>query len=129
MLPGLDNLAEVESDGDTVVGQESAAVELRNHRRYEISLPVRVHPKGPYPPIVNASSRDISSKGIYLIFPGELQVGSEFEFEIMLPKSISKDKDIWIKARANVVRLDKLESDEITGIAARIENYKFRRTG
>lgn len=103
------------------------AAERRRHRRYDLSLPVRVRPKAGEAPVVVGSSRDISAGGIYFTVLKDFDVESEMEFELNLPPEISQGKDVRILCTAKIERVDRMEKEDRIGIAASIEKYKFIR--
>jgi hypothetical protein len=99
----------------------------RKHRRYNLSLPVRVksNKRGAYPAF--ASSRDISAQGIYLTVSKDFELGSSLELDLELPQALAQGVTVRIHCRAKVIRVDKLNQGNKVGVAAHIESYQFIR--
>jgi hypothetical protein len=50
------------------------------------------------------------------------------EFELNLPPELCAGKNVRIRCRGRIIRLDKPKPDSGVGIAATIENYEFVRS-
>lgn len=99
--------------------------EQRKHRRFNLTLPVQVRVQAEAAPQVSAATRDISSGGIYLMMPQNLEPGSELDFEVTLPGELSGGKPIRLRCRGKVVRVNRQEEAGKVGVAATIERYEF----
>ena len=103
------------------------AAERRNHRRYELSLEVKVRPRSKRThPAVQTYTRDISARGIYFNLSDKMEVGSELDFELNLPPELSGGKNVRIRCRGRIVRVEAPDSGGV-GIGATIETYEFVR--
>jgi hypothetical protein len=83
----------------------------------------------------------VSAAGVYIKADAELEVGSEVEFDIILPAQvIGGDKDVQVRCHGRVVRTEpkakaanasggssEPEEEEKPGVACIIEHYKFVR--
>ncbi len=97
--------------------------ERREARRYSMALPLRIISRSPDHPEVKAETRDVSYRGLYFYVSSSVEIGSEIEFVLMLPKQITLSGDVNIRCRGQVVRID--ENGTRRGIAARIDRYEF----
>jgi len=103
------------------------AAERRKYRRYDLSIEVQVRPRKRVATPVRTYTRDISARGIYFDFSERMEIGSELEFELNLPPELCAGKNVRIRCRGRIVRLEKPKSDGALGVAASIENYEFVR--
>ena len=101
--------------------------EQRKHRRYNLSFPVRVKPKGKdiTTPPIETSTKDISARGIYLVLTEDLQMGSELELEITLPAELAGGKSVKLRCRGKVARLEPKNAEGKIGVGAVIQDYEF----
>ncbi len=102
----------------------ATGAEQRKNRRFNLTLPVSVRVKAETPQ-VSASTQDISSGGIYLMMPQDLEPGSELDFEVTLPGEVSGGKPIQLRCRGKVLRVNRQEAGGKVGVAATIERYEF----
>ncbi len=102
----------------------------RTARRYDLSLPIEVRTVLPVQAEpLRGRTRDISAGGVYFIIDREFTPGSELEFSLTLPAELTHGTDVFIHARAKVVRSEKKTEDgtERAGVAASIEKYYIIR--
>lgn len=105
----------------------ATADERRKHRRYDLSLELHVRPRSKRAsPAVQTYTRDISARGIYFGLSEQMTVGSELDLELTLPPELCAGKNVRIRCRGRIVRLEKPDSGT-AGIAATIESYEFIR--
>lgn len=102
-------------------------IEQRQHRRYNLSLPVRMSPKNSGASPAIASSRDISAQGIYLTVSKDFDLGSNFELDLDLPQALSQGVPVRIHCRVKIIRVDKLNESDKVGVAGQIVSYQFIR--
>lgn len=102
------------------------AGEQRKHRRYDLSLDLEVKGRRRSQPI-QTQTRDISARGLYFSFTEPLEVGSELNFELNLPPELSGGKDVRVRCRGRVVRVDSVKGSHQVGVASTIETYEFIR--
>lgn len=104
--------------------------ERRRNRRYNLSLPASVNAQG-QPESVNARSRDVSTGGVYLVFDanGDLLPGTELDLTLTLPKEVTSDEDVLVRAHGKTVRVDTFgeNGSKTLGIAVHFERHHFVR--
>ena len=98
--------------------------ERREARRFTMSLPMRVLPREDTGREVDASTRDVSYRGLYFLTDADFKVGSEIEFVITLPQQVTRSGDVNIRCLGEVVRIEPTENGK-AGIAAKISRYEF----
>jgi hypothetical protein len=72
---------------------------------------------------LQAETRDVSFRGLYFMTENSVEVGSQIEFVLTLPKQITLATDVHIHCNGLVVRVEPHEGR--TGVAAQIEKYEF----
>jgi hypothetical protein len=102
----------------------SDGAERREARRFTMSLPMRVLPREDTGREVDASTRDVSYRGLYFLTDADFKVGSEIEFVIILPQQVTQSGDVNIRCLGEVVRIEPTENGRV-GIAAKIARYEF----
>ena len=101
--------------------------EARTGKRFPLQLPIRVAGK-------NGVTKNVSAAGIYLDSEADVSVGSQIEFDLILPAEIvGGPKDVHVLCTGHVVRVDKVSSSSPkegphTGLACVIDYYKIVRT-
>ena len=103
------------------------ASERRRYRRYDLSLEVQVKPRKRVSTPVRTFTRDISARGVYFDFSENMERGSELEFELNLPPELAAGKNVRIRCRGKIVRVDPISPEGGVRVAATIENYEFVR--
>jgi hypothetical protein len=102
----------------------SDGAERREARRFTMSLPMRVLPREAKGREVDASTRDVSYRGLYFLADANFEIGSEIEFVIILPQQVTQSGDVNIRCLGEVVRIEPTENGMV-GIAAKIARYEF----
>lgn len=98
--------------------------ERREARRFTMSLPLRVLPREEKGREVDASTRDVSYRGLYFLADASFSVGNEIEFVITLPQQVTQSGDVNIRCLGQVVRIEPSDNGRV-GIAAKIARYEF----
>jgi PilZ domain len=98
--------------------------ERREARRFTMSLPLRVLPREDKGQEVDASTRDVSYRGLYFLAEADFKVGTDIEFIITLPQQVTQSGDVNIRCLGQIVRIEPAENGSL-GIAARITRYEF----
>ena len=98
--------------------------ERREARRFTMSLPLRVLPREEKGREVDASTRDVSYRGLYFLADASFNVGNEIEFVITLPQQVTQSGDVNIRCLGQVVRIEPTDNGRV-GIAAKIARYEF----
>ena len=94
----------------------------RTIRRFSMKLPVtvRAHEGDP----IEAVTKDVSARGVFIVLESELAEDSPLEFTLTLPPEITMTRSVRVHCTGRVVRIAREEAGPI-GIAAQIESYKF----
>ena len=98
--------------------------ERREARRFTMSLPMRVMAHDSNDREFDASTRDLSYRGLYFIADADFKVGNEIEFVITLPQTVTQATDVNIRCLGQVVRIEPTDNGRV-GIAAKIARYEF----
>lgn len=106
--------------------KRQALLDQRRSRRYDLNLPVDIRSEFDTVP---ASSRDISTTGIYLKIPRNFQLSSQLEFDVQLPPALANGKEGRVRCSAKIVRVDRTDESPTVGVAAEIISYKFLQVG
>jgi hypothetical protein len=85
---------------------------------------MRVLPREAKDREVDASTRDVSYRGLYFLADANFKIGSEIEFVIILPQQVTQSGDVSIRCLGEVVRIEPTENGKV-GIAAKIARYEF----
>ena len=108
----------------------ASASERRKSRRYDIALPVEVRAPGlgttdPR----RGETRDVSARGLYFVIDQDLSPGSPLEFTLVLPREITGENEVLVRAHGRVIRTKEEQHDGTTriGVAAMIEKYDIVR--
>lgn len=103
--------------------------ERRKTIRYSLSLPVVVVAGLQS---LRATSRDVSTGGVYLVFESEedLRAGTELDLTLTLPKEVTSEGEVLIRAHGKVVRLDTFSENgnRSAGVAIIFERHHFLRS-
>ena len=73
-----------------------------------------------------AESEDITSRGVYLFLPAEIENGSSVELIIIMPHEITLAEPIRVRCQGRVRRTEIEEMDHV-GVVAEIKRYQFFR--
>lgn len=104
--------------------------ERRRTRRYNLSLPATVSTFGQES--LKGKSRDVSTRGVYLVFSGSdrLVPGTEIDLTLTLPKEVTAEEDVIVRAHGRTLRLDTYGENGSTtiGVAVAFERHYFVRS-
>jgi hypothetical protein len=106
---------------------------MKNRRtpwRYDLSLPVIIRiPNGNEAVSWSGKTRDISTAGVYFTTDQDLIVGAELDLAITVPVELTGGKEAFIRARGEVLRLEKTpqSGSPQVGVAAVIELFEIVR--
>jgi hypothetical protein len=101
--------------------------ERRRYRRYDLAIEVQVRPRKRVAAPVCTVTRDISARGVYFDFAGQMDPGSELSFELQLPPELSAGRSVRVRCRGKIVRVEPANGDGPARVAATIEDYEFVR--
>lgn len=104
--------------------------ERRMHRRYDLSLPLTVR-RADNGLTVEGHTRDISSRGIYFLVPGQFPSGCRIDLTVSLARAGLGEPGSFVVARGRVVRAEPRAphngEEAGIGVAAVIESYDILR--
>ena len=104
--------------------------ERRTTRRYDLSLPVIIRVSAERAvDSQEGKTRDISTRGLYLVIQQDLTTGSELDITLTLPAEITHGTEVFVRALGKVVRVERRTEDGSArlGVAAVIERYDIIR--
>lgn len=99
--------------------------ESRQHRRFQVSIPVEVHTPESADPAVQTTTRNISAKGVYFTLSPEIRLASKVEFFMTLPPQMCQGRIVRVHCQGRVVRREALDGEGRIGVAAAIDEYEF----
>jgi c-di-GMP-binding flagellar brake protein YcgR len=106
-------------------GQMADGSDRREARRFTMTLPMRLLPRGPEQSELKAQTRDISYRGLYFLSESRFEIGGEIDFVLTLPQGFSQGGAVNIRCRGQIIRVEPTENGRV-GVAARIERYDFQ---
>jgi hypothetical protein len=116
-------------------GQElgGCVSEARTGKRFPLELPIKIH-KADEGVQASGVTGDLSAAGVYIRVDAALEVGSNVEFEIVLPPEVTGAKEnVLVQCKGRVVRTDEpatggdSANPEARGVACVIDSYDFVR--
>jgi c-di-GMP-binding flagellar brake protein YcgR len=103
--------------------------ERRKTRRYPLSFPVVV---AAGQQSLKATSRDVSTGGVYLLVGSEenLQPGTELDLTLMLQQEVTSEEEVLVRAHGKTVRVETSNENGTgdTGVAVVFETHHFLRS-
>lgn len=104
--------------------------ERRTARRYDLSLPVVVRiPVGEKAPSQQGKTRDVSTRGVYLLLDRTVSRDSEFDLTMVLPTEATGSAGVFVRAVGKVVRVEEWTEDgnSRVGVGAMLRRYEIVR--
>jgi hypothetical protein len=105
--------------------------ERRAARRYDLSLSVVVRaPLGSRGIQQQGTTRDISTRGVYLIIDQAVSRDTDLDLTMVLPTGTSVDGSVFVRAAGRVVRVEEWSEggSRRAGVAAVIRRYEIVRS-
>ena len=102
----------------------------RTARRYDLSLPVVVRaPVGGKAAPQQGKTRDVSTRGVYLLLDRSVTENSEFDLTMTLPTEDTRGAGVFVRAVGTVVRVEEWteEGSRRVGVGAVIRRYEIIR--
>jgi len=104
--------------------------ESRTGKRFPLELPIKIH-KAEEGAQHSGVTGNLSAAGVYMRADATLEVGSNVEFEIVLPPEVTGAKEpVIVQCRGRVVRTDEPgggNAKQARGVACVIDSYDFVR--
>ena len=104
--------------------------ERRTARRYDLSLPVVVRtPIGGKATTQKGTTRDVSTRGVYLVLDHAVGQNSDFDLTMVLPTEVAGGTGVFVRALGKVVRVEEWTEDGSprVGIGFMIRRYEIIR--
>lgn len=106
---------------------QSPVNERRTNPRFRLKLSLCVRSPQPAGTAeIQTESIDVSSRGIYFLFPHVIESGMRLEFTMLLPNDLTQAGLVKVRCLGRVVRVS-CESGR-TGVAMAIDRYEFIRS-
>jgi hypothetical protein len=105
--------------------------ERRAARRYDLSLPAVIRlASGDNGIQQQGKTRNVSTRGVYLVLDQPVSKDTEFTLNMVLPTEISGTVSVFVRAIARVIRLEEWTNDRShrVGVAAAIRRYEIVRS-
>jgi hypothetical protein len=106
--------------------------ERRTAPRYRLPLPLAIKRTlaSQQFDLLQGRASDISTSGICFTSQERFTVGDKFEFSVTLPTESTHIAEVFVEARAMVVRVEQKPANgrQHSGVAAVIESFKIIRT-
>ena len=99
--------------------------EHRQHRRFQLSVPVEIRTPKNADSSIQTASRNFSAKGVYFTVTPEVHLASEVEFFMTLPPQMCQGRNVRVHCQGRVIRREALDGEGRIGVAAAIDQYEF----
>lgn len=96
----------------------SPSIDRRSRARVAVNVPVKVRQTDGTEQ--HATTRDLSSNGVFLYSDANLEQGAKLELVVMLPRELGIGAGGWALCQASVVRVDSTAGHRI-GVAASLD--------
>ena len=73
---------------------------------------------------INAKTRDVSMRGVFIYLEKQVLEGSTLEIVLPLPEGITDVQEMWVRCKCRVVRVENTGKGTEFGVAAIIEEYE-----
>lgn len=97
--------------------------EKRSTRRFLLELPITITYANNAATELDALTRDVSSRGVFMYLNSDFAEGATIEFTMTLPREITLADPIRVQCTGRVLRLE--SKDRRQGIAVSIDKYDF----
>jgi hypothetical protein len=73
---------------------------------------------------VDAQTRDVSMRGVFIYLDKRVMAGSILEVVLPLPETVTDAQEMWVRCKCRVVRVEDTGKGKEFGVAAIIEEYE-----
>ena len=73
---------------------------------------------------LDAQTRDVSIRGVFISLSRRLSPGSTIEIVMPLPEGVTEAQEMWVRCKCRVVRVEDSGKGNQYGVAAIIEEYE-----
>ena len=99
--------------------------ELRSEKRIAAKVPVNIKKsENGNVQQLEGQTRDVSERGVFMYLSNRVAEGSELELVFPMPQGDSPAEDTWVRCKARVLRVEKIDSGHRFGVAAVLESYE-----
>lgn len=74
---------------------------------------------------MNAETRDISIRGVFLYLQSKVAEGSTLEVVLPIPEGLMPTRETWMRCKCKVVRVEQVSGKNEFGVAAMIEECEM----
>jgi 1,4-alpha-glucan branching enzyme len=92
-------------------------------RRFSLDLPIHIKRLNGDQSDATGHTRDVSSRGVYMLISSELKPGAPIEFVMTLPSEITLADPVRVRCQGRILRVDR-DGQEM-GAAVAIDHYDF----
>jgi len=103
------------------------AKDRRKSHRYLLTLPCRVVRARRETVEFRGRTHNLSSKGAFFVVDGSVEPGAAIEFLVTLHEDREDKREVYLRCRGHVIRLEKTVSKDQVGVAATIDRFQFVR--
>lgn len=100
-----------------------ARSDRRALRRFSLDLPIHIKRLNGDTSDASGRTRDVSSRGVYMLVSSEMEAGTPIEFVMTLPSEITLADPVRVRCQGRVLRVDRAEQEQ--GVAVAIDHYDF----
>jgi c-di-GMP-binding flagellar brake protein YcgR len=102
-----------------------AKEELRREKRIpaKVQVSIKKRQNGSVEQL-EGHTRDVSQRGVFMYLSNRVAQGSELELVFPMPQSEHPAEDTWVRCRARVLRVEKMDSGHRFGVAAVLESFE-----
>ncbi|MGH9522483.1 MAG: PilZ domain-containing protein [Terriglobales bacterium] len=73
---------------------------------------------------IDAQTRDISMRGVFIYMERHVMEGSILEIVLPLPEGITDAQELWVRCKCRIVRVEETGHGKEFGVDAIIEEYE-----
>jgi len=73
---------------------------------------------------IDAQTRDVSVRGVFIYLQQRVSVGSMLEVVLPLPEGVTDAQEMWVRCKCRIVRVEDTGKGNEFGVAALIEEYE-----
>jgi hypothetical protein len=100
------------------------ASDKRSSKRVPSKRKARVKAIDGHTQDLDAQTRDISVRGVFIYLSRHVAAGSTIEVVLPLPEGVTDAQEMWVRCKCRVVRVEETGKSNNFGVAAMIEEYE-----
>lgn len=102
----------------------SKGSDKRRNRRVPSQRAARVKSVDGKAQEIDAQTRDVSVRGVFIYLSKKVQPGSTLEVVLPLPEGVTEAQEMWVRCKCRIVRVEETNKAGEFGVAALIEEYE-----